>query len=145
METGSDRGNHGRPELAAVSGAVPYEPEQPSDACVRACPSVRLPVPMVAALRPGFDHGVNRHRRPERHEALRGPMERRQGGGNDRRADLAAISRAVPYAPRLRRAVGRFCSGPSPRARLSVGLSVPLVAVIAPSFGAGRALNPPSG
>ena len=59
-------------------------------------------------------------------------MERRQGGGNDRRPDLAAVSGAVPHAPRLRRRpVGRFCSGPGPRpgacACLPVRLSVPMV------------------
>ena len=140
METGSDNGNDWRPELAAVSGAMPYEPEQPRfDACdrARACPSVRLPFPMVAVLGASFCDGVNRRRRPKRHETMREPMERRQGGGNDRRPELAAVSCAMPYAPRLRRR--RSGVGPGPSARLSVRLPVSLVAAVGSSFRAGRA------
>ena len=147
METGSDHGSDRRPELAAVSGAMPYEPGEPRfDACVCACPSVRLPFPMVAALGASFCNGVKRRRRPKRHEAVRGPMERRQGGGNDRRPELAAVSRAVPHAPRLR-SVGRFCVGPSscPGARASpVRLSVPMVAAVGSCFRAGRDRDPAS-
>ena len=137
METGSDNGNDWRPELAAVSGAMPCEPEQRGfDACdrARACPSVRLHFPMVAVLGASFCDGVNRRRRPKRHETMREPMERRQGGGNDRRPELAAISCAMPYAPRLRRRT----LGPGPSARLSVRLPVSLVAAVGSSFYIGR-------
>jgi hypothetical protein len=146
METGSDNGNDWRPELAAVSGAVPCEPEQPRvDPCgpARAYLSVRLHFPMVAVVGASFCDGVKRRHRPKRHESMREPMERRQGGGNDRRPELAAISRAMPYAPRLRRralgGVGAgFRSGAGPRARLSVRLSVPMVAAVGSRFYSGR-------
>ena len=67
----------------------------------------------------------------ERHEAMREPMERRQGGGDDRRPDLAAVSGAMPSRaaqPRPRpRAVSlrrrRQPPAPCPSARLSVGLA----------------------
>jgi hypothetical protein len=147
MEAGSDHRSDRRPELATISGAMPYEPGElrfDACACASARRSVRLPFPMVAALGAGFCDGVKRRRRPKRHEALRGPMERRQGGGNGRRPDLVAVSRAVPHAPRLRlRLVGRFCFGPSPcsraRARASVRLSVSMVAAVGSSFRARRA------
>jgi hypothetical protein len=148
METGSGHGSDGRPELAAVFGAMPQERGEPRfDACVCASArrSVRLPFPMVAALGASLCDGVKRRRRPKRHEALRGPMERRQGRGNDRRSDLAAVSRAV-YAPRLRRRpVGRFRFGPraSPCSRARAGLlirrSVPVVAAVGSGFRARRA------
>ena len=80
-------------------------------------------------------------RRPKRHETMREPMERRQGGGNDWRPELATVSGAMPYAPRLRRrALGGGCAGagPSPSARLSVGLSVPMVAAVGSIFLIGR-------
>ena len=138
METGSDNGNDWRPELAAVSGAVPCEPEQPRvDACgrARADLSVRLHFPMVAVVGASFCDSVNRRRRPKRHETMREPMERRQGGGNDRRPELASVSCAMPYAPRLR----RRALGPGPSARLPVRLPVSLVAAVGSSFCAGRA------
>jgi hypothetical protein len=145
METGSDNGNDWRPELAAVSGAMPYEPGQPRFD-VSAHLSVRLPFPMVAARGPSFCNGVKRRRRPKRYETMREPMERRQGGGNDRRPELATVSGAMPYAPRLRRrALGGGCAGsyasPRPSARLSVRLSVPVVAAVGSSFHSGRARN----
>jgi hypothetical protein len=113
METGSDNGNDWRPELAAVSGAMPYEPGQPRFD-VSAHLSVRLPFPMVAARGPSFCNGVKRRRRPKRYETMREPMERRQGGGNDRRPELATVSGAMPYAPRLRRrALGGVAPAPT--------------------------------
>jgi hypothetical protein len=149
MEAGSDNRNDWRAELAAVSGAMPYEPGQPRfDSCVRANarPSVRLPFPMVAALGASFCNGVKRRRRPKRHETMREPMERRQGGGNNRRPELATVSGAMPNPPRLRRrALGRVCagsrSGAGPSARLSVRVSVPMVAAVSSSFRTGRARN----
>jgi hypothetical protein len=148
METGSDNGNDWRPELAAVSGAMPYEPDKPRfDACAsaRAHLSVRLPFPMVATHSASFCNGVKRRRRPKRHETMREPMERRQGGGNDRRPELATVSSAMPNPPRLRRrALGRFCgharagSGAGPNARLSVRFSVPMVAAVGSSLFTGR-------
>ena len=78
-------------------------------------PSVRLAFPMVAAVGAGFRRGVKVRRRPKRHETVREPMERRQGGGNDRRPELATVSVAMPHAPRLgRRVVRRFRSAPAP-------------------------------
>jgi hypothetical protein len=145
METGSDNGNDWRPELAAVSGAMPYEPDKPRfDACAsaRAHLSVRLPFPMVATHSASFCNGVKRRRRPKRHETMREPMERRQGGGNDRRPELATVSGAMPYAPRLRRrALGGGCAGScgGPSARLSVRLPFPVVATVSSSFRTGRA------
>jgi hypothetical protein len=141
METGSVHGSDRRPELAAVSGAMPDEPSEPRfDACVYAYPSVRFTLPMVAALGASFCDHVKRRRRPKRHEAMRGPMERRQGGGNDRRPDVAAVSSAVPHAPGLR-SVGRFCVGPSSGSGARAGpvrLSVPMVAAVGSSFRARR-------
>jgi hypothetical protein len=144
METGSDNGNDWRPDLASVSDGMPYEPDQPRfDASARR--SVRIPFPMVATLGASFCNGVKRRRRPKRHEIMREPMERRQSGGNDRRPKLATVSGAMPHAPRLRRrTLGRVCSGsgggrPSSCARLSVRLSVPLVAAVGSGFRAGRA------
>jgi hypothetical protein len=148
METGSDNGSDWGAKLAAVSGAMPYEPDQPCfDVCAsaRAYHSVRLPFPMVAVVGASFCDGVKRRRRPKRHEIMREPMERRQGGGNDRRPELATISSAMPNPPRLRRrALGRFCgharagSGAGPNARLSVRFSVPMVAAVGSSFFTGR-------
>src|SRR6202042_3266700 len=136
METGSDNGSDWGAKLAAVSGAMPYEPAQPCfDVCAsaRAYHSVRLTFPMVAAVGASFCDGVKRRRRPKRHETMREPMERRQGGGNDRGPELAAVSGPMPTPPGLRRrALRRFCpragagagAGPSPS--LTVGLSFPL-------------------
>src|ERR1700729_364094 len=148
METGSDNGSHWGAKLAAVSGAMPYEPDQPRfDVCAsaRAYHSVRLPFPMVAVVGASFCEGVKRRRRPKRHETMREPMERRQGGGNDRRPELAKVSSAMPKPPKLRpRALGRFCaharagSGAGPNARLSVRFSVPMVAAVGSSFFNGR-------
>ncbi len=121
MEAGSGNRSNRRPELAADSGAMPYEPSQlffDARVCAGARPSVRLAFPMVAIVGASFCNGVKRRRRPKRHEVVRGPMEGRQGRGNDRRPDLAAISLAVPLAPKLcRRPVGRFCFGPRSGAR----------------------------
>jgi hypothetical protein len=148
METGSDYGSDWRAELAAVSGAMPYEPGQPRfDGCVRAYLSVGLPFSMVAALGASFCNGVKRRRRPKRHETMCEPVERRQCGGNNRRPELATVSGAMPpNPPRLRRrALGRVCagsrSGAGPNARLSVRLSVPMVAAVSSSFRTGRARN----
>jgi hypothetical protein len=145
MEAGSGNGSNQRPELAAVPGAMPYEPGQlPFGArvCASARPAVRLTFPMVAAVGASFCDGVKRRRRPKRHETMREPMERRQGGGNDRGPELAAVSGAMPNPPRLRRrALRRFCAragaGPSPS--LTVGLSFPLVAAAESSSRTGRA------
>ena len=130
MEAGSDNGNNRRSELAAVSGAMPYEPgaaplRRPRQR--RRRPAVRLPFPMVAAVGASSCDGVKRRRRPKRHETMREPMERRQGGGNDRRPELATVSGAMPNPPRLRRrALGGFCagsgSGRPPRPPLSQAL-----------------------
>jgi hypothetical protein len=153
METGSGRGIDRWTELAAVSRAMPHDSGEPRfDACVRAGARahhpIRLPLPMVAAFGTGFCDGVKRRRRPKRHETVCGPMERRQGGRNDRRPDLAAVPRAVPRAPGLRRRpVGRFRFGPraSPcsgaRASLPVRLSVPMVAAVGSGFRSRRARN----
>jgi hypothetical protein len=115
MEAGSDNRSNRRPELAPVSGAMPYEPGQlPFDARVGASarPSVRLAFPMVAIVGASFCDGVKRRRRPKRHETMREPMERRQGGGNDQRPELATVSGAMPDVTRFRRrALGGFCSG----------------------------------
>ena len=145
METGSDNGSDWGAKLAAVSGAMPYEPDQPCfDVCAsaRAYHSVRLPFPMVAVVGASFCDGVKRRRRPKRHEIMREPMERRQGGGNDRRPELATISIAMPNPPRLRRrALRRFCTraDSGPRVRLSVRFSVPMVAAVGSSFHTRRA------
>ena len=79
-------------------------------------PSVRLPIPMVAAVSPGFPRGFSGDR-PKRHESVCKPMERRQGRGNDRRSDLAAVSVAMPRAPNspLRRQEVSFPPRPQPR------------------------------
>ena len=148
METGSDNGSDWGAKLAAVSGAMPYEPDQLRfDPCVcasaRAYHSVRLPLPMVAVVGASFCNGVKRRRRPKRHETMREPMERRQGGGNDRRPELATVSSAMPNPPKLsRRALGRFCArsgaGASLRARLTVRFSVPVVAAVGSGFFTGR-------
>src|ERR1700722_17453068 len=140
METSSDNGNDWGAELAPVSGAMPYEPDQSrfdAGVCASAYHSVRLPLPMVAVVGASFCDGVKRRRRPKRHETMREPMERRQGGGNDRRPELATVSSAMPNPPRLRRrALGRFCGharagcGAGPNARLSVRFSVPMVAAV---------------
>ena len=91
MEASSDCGNDWQSELAAVSGAMPYERGQlPFDA------RVRLPLPMVAAVGANFCADVKRRRRAKRDETMREPMERLQGGGNDRRPELAAVSGAMP-------------------------------------------------
>jgi hypothetical protein len=130
---------------------MPCEPEwrrRGARVCpsARACPSVRLPDPVVAAFRSRFRAGVECRRafgRPKRHEAMRKPMERGQGGGNHRRPDLAAVFVPMPCEPLSRHvALGRFRSGagacPSARARSSAGLSVSLVAAVVGSrFGAG--------
>ena len=74
METGSDNGSDWWAKLAAVSGAMPYEPDQPRfDVCAsaRAYHSVRLPLPMVAVVGASFYNGVKRRRRPKRHETMR--------------------------------------------------------------------------
>jgi hypothetical protein len=144
METGSDNRSDRRAELATVSGAMPREPDQRRfDSCIRTCDSVGLPFPMVTALGSRF----RTERRgfvwdSKRHEIVCEPMERRQGGGNDRRPELAAVSGTMPYAPRLRRrALGGDCAGgagPSSSARLSVGLSVPMVAAVGSIFLIGR-------
>jgi hypothetical protein len=56
METGSDNGNDWRQDLASVSDAMPYEPDQPRfGASARS--SVRLFVSMVAAVGSGFRAG----------------------------------------------------------------------------------------
>ena len=76
METGSDNGNDWRPELAAVPGAMPYEPEQPRfDACIRARShlSVRLPFSMVTALGASFCNGVMKVRTWQRVEHSSAP------------------------------------------------------------------------
>jgi hypothetical protein len=64
MEAGVGRGNDWWSELATVSGAVPRSPTLsrraiPGDGRSRACPSVRLPVTMVAAVDLCFRRGLN--------------------------------------------------------------------------------------
>lgn len=69
-------------------------------------------------------------------------MEASSDHGNDRRPELATVPGAMPYAPRLRRrALRGFCAGagPSTSARLSVGLSVPMVAAVGSIFHTRRA------
>ena len=72
-------------------------------------------IPWWQPSAPGFRAGVERRRRDcgsERHATMREPMERRQGGGDDRRPDLAAVSGAMPREPlSLGLALGRFRSG----------------------------------
>jgi hypothetical protein len=143
VEAGAGRWNDRWSGLASVLGAVPYAPGRSRRAVLansrsRACPPVRLPVPVVSAIGADFHRGLNRRRsggRPKRHETLREPMERRQGRRNDRRSKLAAVFIAVPIAPRLRRFVfGRFRSRLCPSARscfyLPVRLPVSLVATV---------------
>ena len=83
MEAGPDGWNDRRPELATVSGAVPHprrRSRRPSSGRSRAGPSVRLPVPMVAAVGAKFRGRVKCRRVlgwPKRHESMREPMERR--------------------------------------------------------------------
>ena len=123
MERGPVGGNDRRPDLAAVSDAMPCEPERRrradlSDIRSRARLSVRLPLPVVAAVGSNFRAGVERRRafgRRKRHETMREPMERGQGRGNDRRPDVAAVSGAMPCAPALSRGpVARGHSLPRP-------------------------------
>ncbi len=112
METGSDNGNDWRPELAAVSGAMPSEPEQRGfDACdrARACPSVRLHFPMVAVLGASFCDGVNRRRRPERHESYA-----RANGKTPKRRERPAARAGRNF---LRNAVRAKAPPPHPRPR----------------------------
>jgi hypothetical protein len=147
MEAGSNNGSDWRPELAAVSGPMPYEPEQSCfDACVRASAylSVRLPLSMVARAGCCDECRESAHG-SKRHETMREPMERRQGGGNDQRPELATVSGAMPRAPRLgRRALRGVRSGSGSSSRLAVGFSVPMVAAVGSSFRAGRAGDPAS-
>ena len=147
MERGEGGGNDRGPDLAAVSRAMPCERER------RRCgagvgPGARLSVGLALPLVAPVGAGVQCRRafgRRERHERMREPMERGEGGGNDRRPDLAAVSRAMPCEPHGRRvALGRIRSsasasvGPSACARLSVGFPVPLVAaIVGACFGAG--------
>ena len=90
-----------RPDLAPVSGAMPCEPERRRGGA-SVGPGARpvwLSHSMVAALGAGFRAGVEsrrRDRRSERHATMREPMERGQGGGHDRRPNLAAVSGAMP-------------------------------------------------
>lgn len=115
MEAGRGGGNDPGPKLATVSCSVPYAPGRGPravfiDGRSCACPSVRLPIPLVAAV--GANLGLKCRRfvdRPKRYEDVREPMERRQGRRNDRRPDMAALSVAMPRAPNLHRfVVGRF-------------------------------------
>jgi hypothetical protein len=150
MEAGPDGWNDRKSELAAVSGPVPHAPRFGCcaihiDSRSRARPAVRLPLPMVAALGAKFRGRLECRRAlgwPKRHEAVREPMERRQGCWRDRRSDLAAVSVAMPYTPELHRLVlGRFRSRagfrPSARACLPVRLPFPMVAIIEFGFGTG--------
>jgi hypothetical protein len=160
MEAGRGGGNDPGPKLATVSCSVPYAPGRGPravfiDGRSRACPSVRLPIPLVAAV--GANLGLKCRRfvdRPKRYEDVREPMERRQGRRNDRRPDMAALSVAMPRAPNLHRfVVGRFrfraglCS--SVRSCPPVRLPVPVVATVGASFRARiecrRALGPAGG
>ncbi len=107
----------------------------------RAWRSFRFTVPMVAAFGAGFGVRVKCRRglgRPKRHEGMRKPMERRQGGWNHRRPILAAVSRSVPHPSGLGRrlALRRFRSRAGACARLPVRLLVPLVASVRFDFGA---------
>ncbi len=118
-------------------------------------PSARLSVGLAVPLVAPVGAGVRRRRAfggAKRHETMREPMERREGGGNDKRPDLAAVSRAMPCEPLDRRvAFGRFRSGSGagPRARLSVRLPVPMAEVVGALFRAGvecrLALGPAGG
>ena len=78
---------------------------------------------------------------------MREPMEGRQGGGNDRWPNLAAIPGAMPCGPglRRRRAIGRFRfrAGPSARARLSVRLFVSVAAAVRAGVECWRSLRRP--
>jgi hypothetical protein len=161
MEAGRGGGNEPGPKLATVSCSVPYAPGGSSpgggvlDSRARACASVRLPIPLVAAV--GANLGLKGRRfvdRPKRYEDVREPMERRQGRWNDRQPDVAAVSVAMPRAPTLHRFVlGRFRSRagpcPSPRSCLPVRISVPVVATDGALFRTRiecrRALHPAGG
>ena len=153
MERGSGGGNNGRRDLAAVSGAVPRAARRRRrGACASARPSVRLSDPLVAAVRSRFRAGVARRRffgRRKRHEAMREPVERGEGRGNDRRPIVAAVSGAVPHAPGLSRgpALGEFRSGSGscPSARPSVRLPLPMVAAVSPGRAECRRSLGPSG
>jgi hypothetical protein len=142
MEAGRGGGNEPGPKLATVSCSVPYAPGRSPravfiDGRACACASVRLPIPLVAAV--GANRGLKCRRsseRPKRYETLREPMERRQGRWNDRRPDVATVSVTLP-PPNLHRFVlGRLRprSGPSPVAGSSVRISVPVVATVGALF-----------
>lgn len=136
MEASPGGWNDRRSGLASVLGAVPYAPgcSHRADGGARVAPSVRLPIPMVAAVDADFHRCFKCRRsgdRPKRHETLRKPMERRQGRWNDRRPDVATVSVAMPRAPNLHRfVVGRIRFRAGPGARFSVRISVPVVATI---------------
>lgn len=161
MERSPGGGNDRRPDLAPVSGAMPCGPERRRGGA-GVGPSarpVRLADPLASALGAGLRASVERQRRnrgSKCHETMREPMERRQGGGNDRRPKLAAVSGAMPCKPLSRgRALGRFRSGsgsgasPCANARLSVGLALSMVASVGVRLRSGverrRAVGPASG
>ena len=73
--------------------------------------------------------GCERGNRAKRHANMRNRMEAGSDGGNDRWRGVAAVSGAVPNAPRLsRRADGRTRAGPAVR------LPVPMVAAVGDNF-----------
>jgi hypothetical protein len=127
--------------MAGVSGPVPYAPRLGRRS--GACPSVRLPLAMVAALGAAFRVGVECRRGPgrsKRDEDMREPMEGGQSGGNDRRPILAAVSGAMPPPGLGRRPAFRgfcCCSRSCACARHPVRLSVSLVAAVDARFDAG--------
>ena len=107
MEAGSIRGDDWRGVVAAVSGAVPHALSCRAIIAVSRPRglAVRFPIPVVASFSAGFHDGVNRRRAlagRERHEAVRQPMERGEGGWNDRGPELASISSPVSDAAGLR-------------------------------------------
>jgi hypothetical protein len=149
MERGRGGGDHQRPELAAVSGSMPRKPSRHAGfggPRFRACLSVGLSLPVVAVVDSRSRAGVEWRRafgRSKRHATLRQPMERRQGGGNDRRPDLAAVSGAMPRNPEVsgRRSLGwvrsRAGAGACACARLPIRLSLPMGAAVGPRFRSG--------
>ena len=115
-------GNDWRPELAPVSGAMPYQAKA-VPASTPAPTSQSAPFPWSQPAAPASATASNVGAEPKRHETMREPMEKRQSGGNDRRSELAPVSGAMPYAPRLRRRPGGVCAGagspPAPAPPLS--------------------------
>ena len=149
METGSGHGSDRRPELAAVSGAMPYEPGEPRfDACVAPAPAPQsgslFPWSQPSAPAPATASNVGAGQSVMK--LCAGQWKDAKAAGTTGGQSWPQFLGAVPHAPRLRRRpVGRFCFGPSSssgsgaRASLPVRLSVSMVAAVGSGFRAGRA------